>query len=260
MLQNCRQQSMKIYHKYIRPDSFWGIREIIWNALFSFLVVLFFSWFFYRTLIAIPILSPLGFLFFCKKKDIDKRNFQQVLRGQFKDLINAIAANLKTGYALENAIRECYVEMELLYGKKAYINDGLRHLIRGLDHNIAVEKLMRNFAKETELEEITQFADILGIAKRSGGNMSEIITDTSKLIGDKIELQKELHVMTAAKVLELNIMNIIPIGIVMYIELTSPGYFDVLYGTSLGITIMTICLIVYVTVHFWGNKIIQIPI
>lgn len=260
MLQKFRQQSRVLMHKYLHPDNFWGKKEIIWNVIRSFSIILLFAWFFYRSFTAVPFLVPLGFLFFCKQREQEKRNCHQILRGQFKDFINAVAANLKTGYALENAVRESLPEMELLYGKKAYITKNLRVMIRSMDHNVTIEKLMQNFAEETELDEIKQFAEILSLAKRSGGNMSEIISDTSKIIGEKIEFQKELHVLIAAKILELRIMNAIPFMIVLYIEFTSPGYFKLLYGNGIGVMAMTICLIVYVTAYFWGNKMIQITI
>ena len=66
--------------------------------------------------------------------------------------------------------------------------------------------------------------------------------------------------MIAAKRLEQNIMSVIPFAIVLYVGVTSKGYFDVLYTTSAGRVIMTVCLGVYGAAYIIGKKIIEIQV
>ena len=52
-------------------------------------------------------------------------------------------------------------------------------------------------------------------------------------------------------------MTIIPIFIIVYITLTSPGFLNIMYETLFGRLIMTGCIAAYVAAYIWGEKIIR---
>ncbi len=43
-----------------------------------------------------------------------------------------------------------------------------------------------------DVKEIQQFSTILSVAKRGGGNVSQIIRNTAELISDKVETTQEM--------------------------------------------------------------------
>ena len=51
--------------------------------------------------------------------------------------------------------------------------------------------------------------------------------------------------MIAQKKLEQKVMNVMPVFLLFYLDITSPGYLDVLYHNILGVIFMTICLLGY---------------
>lgn len=207
-----------------------------------------------------PLLFPIaaGYLRMSQRENRDRQ--KRALRTEFKDAILSLSANLKAGYAVENALRETGREMDTLYGSKAQITRYLQQIVRGLCNNLPVEQLMQQFAAETGLEEIREFADIFSIVKKSGGNLTEIITETAEVISEKIETEKEIQVMITAKQLELRIMNLVPFAIVFYISVTSQGFFDVLYHNIPGVLIMTGCLILYLAAWLLGRRLIRIEV
>lgn len=66
--------------------------------------------------------------------------------------------------------------------------------------------------------------------------------------------------MTASKQLEQKIMNLIPFFIVFYVESSSPGFFDQMYGTSMGRMLMSGCLAVYLASFLLAAKILDIEV
>ena len=92
------------------------------------------------------------------------------------------------------------------------------------------------------------------------GEIVSIIAHTADTIGDKIHIEDEIRTMTAAKRFEQKIMNAIPIGIVLYIEFTSPGFFDSMYASIGGRAIMTACMAVYIAAIYLSGKILDIEI
>ena len=55
-------------------------------------------------------------------------------------------------------------------------------------------------------------------------------------------------------------MSVIPLGIILYMQLTSPGFLDVLYGNEMGICIMTACLALYLAAFQWGVRLTEIEV
>jgi tight adherence protein B len=52
-------------------------------------------------------------------------------------------------------------------------------------------------------------------------------------------------------------MKIMPFGILAYIGVSYPGYFDSLYHNFKGITIMTVSLLIYVAAFVAGDRILH---
>lgn len=205
-------------------------------------------------------LIPLGLWFFGEQVEEERRKYTSTLQNQFKDAILSVAAAIKAGYAVENALPEAYKEMEMLYGKTSPIGKELYRVIQGQSSGKSTEILFEEMGRRSGLEVIEEFAEVFAIAKRSGGNLTDIIYKTASVIGDKIEIYQEIQVMLAARSFEQKIMRVIPFCIVIYIAISSPGYFDVLYSPPFGSLVMTICLFLYVVAGMLGNRIVQIQL
>lgn len=220
-------------------------------------MVFFMAYFFYRSVWAVIPLSVIGVFYFRMQVQRAKEKRREQLVLQFKECILSVAASLKAGYAIENAFMESRTDMELLYGKNSMIYQELEQIRRGLVINITLEEQLFGLAKRSEGEEIMQFATVFSIARRGGGNLAEIIRSTSELISQRLDARMEMQTRLSGRQMELNVMKIIPFGIVGYIGICYPGYFDMLYHNWQGAAIMTGCLSVYLIACVMGEKILQ---
>ncbi len=55
-----------------------------------------------------------------------------------------------------------------------------------------------------------------------------MIQTAARMLSDKIEVKKEIEATLAAKKAEQMVMSIMPAGIILPSEMTSPGFLDVL--------------------------------
>ncbi len=235
-------------------------REGMMYVLEGVAVVGMIGYFFYRSWIACLCLIPVLFLFLeDKKKELAKRRRQE-LGIQFKDMVLSVAANQKAGYSIENAFRESYRDMEMLYGTKGLICTEIRHIMAGLDNNVVLEKLLYDLGMRSHEPDIMQFADVFYIAKKSGGNMTDILAKTASVIEQKTDTDKEIQLMIGARKMEQRIMNAVPFLIIFYVSSTSRGFFDVLYHNLAGIAVMTVCLGFYVAAYRLSKKIVEIEV
>lgn len=188
------------------------------------------------------------------------RKKELIFREQFKDSIQAMSAALNVGYSVENAIRETIRDLQLLYPEDSRIIIEFRQMIYQLDMNQSVEQVLKGFWANVNQEDVRNFVIVFSAAKRTGGDSIAIIQNAAKLISEKIEIEREIQTMLAAKRLEFQIMCVIPFGIIYYMRLSFPEFVQVLYNSILGTGIMTVCLLIYFAGYWLGNKIIKIEV
>ena len=113
---------------------------------------------------------------------------------------------------------ESLKEMENMFDSDAEICIELRKMINKISLGISAEDVFDEFAQEMQTEDIFTFASVFRIAKRSGGDMVEIIRRTAGDIASKVDTANEISVMVSAKRLEQKIMMAMPLAMI-----TAPG-------------------------------------
>ena len=173
---------------------------------------------------------------------------------QFKECILSVSTALRAGYAVENAFLESRRDMRLLYGNQSLIYQELEVIRRGLVINVTLEELLRDLAKRSNSSEIKQFAEVFVIAKRNGGSLPEIIYSASTVIAQKMDARQEIPTLLSGRQMEQRVMKVMPFGMLLYIGVSYPGYFDMLYHNWQGIAIMTVCLLIYLAAYVLSDK------
>lgn len=216
--------------------------------------------FFYRSVLVFP-MGILCAVLYCQWKRTrlcEKR--KEILQQQFRDWINAAASHLQSGSSVENAFVHAGRELTLLYGEETDI----RREIRGMEHllanNIPLEKILLELGDRSQAEDIRNFAEVFAIGKRSGGNLREMIENCCGIIGMKAEVEREIQTLLHGKVMEQKVMCLIPFGIISYISITSPGYFQPLYHNPAGVCMMSICLLCYLFSVWLSARIVHIEV
>lgn len=225
---------------------FYGLAFMTVSGIISFL--------FYDSLL--PVLFMVCFIriyyryvsrYLCEKR-------KQKLILQFRDMINSISVSLNSGYSIENSIRETYREMLILYGTNSYIQKELELMLGKLAVNIPVENIFSEFSGRSSCDDIIMFSQVLMITKRNGGDLIAIIRTSAETIGEKIDVQRDIENAIASRKFEQNIMFFMPVIIMIYIRISSKGFFSPVYHNTAGIILMTVCLIIYISAVITGLK------
>ena len=77
---------------------------------------------------------------------------------------------------------------------------------------------------------------------------------------ERYETEKQIEVMISAKKMEQNIMNVIPLFMILFLQISSGDYMDILYGNPIGIICMSICLMGYGLSIYLAQKIMKIQV
>ena len=215
------------------------------------------SFLFYDSVIVFLVLLPMIFIYikFAVKEEMKRRYRDHKL--QFREAMTAMYTMTAAGYSLESSIRGVPDELKICYSQDTWIVKEFNKMVEKLNINIAPERCLEDFAEESKDEDITNFYEIICIAKRFGGSMSMIIKMAIDRISRRIETECEIMTMMAGRRHEFTIMTCIPIGIILYMRLTSPELMAVLYTNVSGRLIMTGCLSAYLAAVLWGRYVTQ---
>jgi len=216
--------------------------------------------FFFGSYRWVVVLSPFIIIFLKKKqRDLCKLRKQELLN-QFKEMLISLNNAVQAGYSLDNALTETYKDMLYFYQDDSLIVKELAYIRAGMRNGRTIEEMMEDFGERSKTEDIMDFANVLAVGKKSGGNMNEIIKSGISVIEEKIDTKQKIQTLLSARKLEAKIMSGIPFFIILYIGSTSKGYFDTLYQTLGGHLFMTVCLFVYLAAVYLSERIVDIEI
>jgi tight adherence protein B len=215
---------------------------------------------FYRSFAAALLLAGFGAFFprFVRSGLLRKRRDQ--LKVQFKEALFSLSSSLAAGRSVENAFAAVLEDLKLMYPDPA--TDILQEfaLIRTrMQNGEPLEQSLKQFSVRAKIDDITHFADVLTIAKRSGGDLVDVIRRTSRVIGEKLEVQQEITVMVAQKRFETRVMMAVPFVFMAFLTYAAPDYMAPLYQGA-GYLILTLALVVLAGCFWLIHKIMSIGI
>ena len=216
---------------------------------------------FYRSLIISLLIIPLSIpgIKLYQKYLAEKR--KNALAESFRDLLYSLSSSFSTGRQMPEALVEGLDALRLIYPDDAPIIQELQDMNRRLFTNRENENsILSDFAVRSHNEDINNFVNAYYICRTTGGDIEKLIVKASEVIIDKMEIMREIRVLTAQKKLESKILLVIPAGILFFLQLFSPGYTATLYETIAGKLIMTTALALTVMAYLWSTKLAKIKV
>ncbi len=193
-------------------------------------------------------------------KDLILKKELGEVRGQFLDAMQITGANLQTGYSIENAVSETVSELKRIYPEDACMVREFSYMRTQLALNRTAEELFLSLAERYRVEEIETFAQLFQTTRRTGGDLVLIVRNTAVSMRQRMETSREIETILSGKVMEQNVMSLMPLVILAYVRLSSPEFIRPVYHNPAGICVMSICLAVYAAAWMWGRKIVDIRV
>lgn len=256
VVENSAQRNGTDYNEYHM-----SLIEKIGYTLVAAAVLFMVGYVFYQHVILSGIFA-LGGVFYPKmrKKQIIASR-KNKLNLQFKDMLYSLSSAVGAGNSVEKALSVCLDDMRQQYNDpNAFIIKELELMVNRIGMNRTIEEVLNDFAERSHLEDIQTFANIFEIAKRTGGNLIEIIRNTTQIIADKIETQTEIETMISGQQVEQKVLTVLPIGLVFFMTKTSGDFMEPIFTTFIGRVVATFALVIILIGTLWSKKIADIKI
>ncbi|MFW5631521.1 MAG: type II secretion system F family protein [Acetivibrio ethanolgignens] len=202
-----------------------------------------------------------GAVFYIKKREREKKQTRREQLGkEFCQGAEAILNALEVGYSKENAVREAIKDMKENGKKDSLMLTELVYMQRQLAVNRPLEELFLELGERSGIADIKTFGEVFAAAGKRGGNLVQIIKKDITVMKEKQAVLQEIQVQTASRRLEFHIMCLIVPGMILYLQLFSPGFLDILYHNLLGQLFMTLVMAVYLGAICLGERMTEIEI
>jgi len=161
---------------------------------------------------------------------------------------NAYKAGKSTLQALETTIDS----------SPKFMATELKKLVTDMKKGLGIDEAFNRFKKRTGIEEIGYIAETIAISEATGGNIVKLFSRLEKNLIMKSKIKNEKAALSASSKITAIILIAMPIVFYLIISLLSPNYFDPLYNSVIGLTILAIIVIGYMLYIYLTVKILKI--
>lgn len=201
------------------------------------------GWLFYDSLLLGAAVGALCFAFTPKYRSWRIQRRQRELLLQFRDVLYSVSSSISVGRSMSQALEESIHFWEGTYSERDLMMAELAAMVRKIrESNESDVVVLRDFAQRSGLPEVADFVGVYENCKGSGANLIQAVNRAAMVIGDKITLERELHMLMAQKRFESRIVMGSPFVVLLFLKIFSPDYLLPLTSSSQGRLISTLAL------------------
>ncbi len=184
---------------------------------------------------------------------------KKMLTAQFRDMCEGLSTALGAGKNVTDSFVAVNDDMRVQYGEDSFILNELSVILAGMDNNISIESLLEDFGVRSGIKDIESFASVFQTCYRKGGNIKDVIRNTTTILADKMEIRDELENLVSSSKMEQYIMIVMPILLIALIKMMSPE-FAANFVSGTGIISTTVAIVIFVVAYIVGKKVLDIKI
>lgn len=235
-------------------------REILTDFLQGIFVVLAFSWLFYDSFYAVPLLSPFILFWHKERAAARKQKKKDLFLKMFREWILLLASSLAAGYSVENALGQSYRELKLMFPKGGIMLKELKDMLAKSENNLSPEALFTELAKKHPFDEVKSFVEVFCTARASGGSLNGVIRNTASRMAEIMDTRREIETLLASKLYEQKIMTVMPAAVLLYVRIGSGDFLNGLYHNTVGAVVATVCLLIYLAAYLLAKRMVRFEI
>ncbi len=207
----------------IEPKTYWilsGVAGLI-GAMGAFVAV--------NALYAVP-LAAFAFAFGLPRWMLSflKGRREKAFTREFAPAIETIVRSVKSGLPVNEALKLVATEIpEPVRGE-------FRQLVEGLKVGVTMDEGLKRMFERMPTAEVNFFGIVMSIQQKSGGNLSEALTNLAAVLRDRKRLKGRIRAMSSEAKAGAMIIGSLPPGVAGLIYVSTPNYIKPLFTNELG--------------------------
>ncbi len=173
---------------------------------------------------------------------------------QLPDALDLISRALRAGHAFPSGLQMVAEEaQEPIAGEFRLVHDEI-------NFGVALPAALANLASRVPSADMRQFVVAVLIQRDTGGNLTELLGNLSRLIRERLQLLMKIRVLSAEGRLSAWILCALPFVLAAVINLVNPQFMAVLWTDHLGLKLIYAALGSMVLGVLWMRKIVRIRV
>ncbi len=176
------------------------------------------------------------------------------LETQLPDALDLMARALRAGHAFPTALKMVGDEM------KEPVGTEFAAVFDEINYGVSMQESLLGMAGRIDSTDLRYFVVAVLIQRETGGNLSELLDNISKIIRDRIKLLGQIRVLSAEGRMSAWVLGLLPFAAAGFIQLSNPKFLEVLYTDPAGQKMVGFALFMMFVGFFVMRKIIRIRV
>jgi tight adherence protein B len=152
-----------------------------------------------------------------------RRRRQAAFGARFPDAIDTIVRSLRAGHPVPVAIGMVARELPDPVGTEfGMVTDEITY---GAD----IETALRNMMHRVGQEDLPLFVTSVSIQSTTGGNLSQILDNLSKVIRERFKMRRKIRGLSAEGRAGAMILNVTPLGVFLLVNFIAPDFYGAIW-------------------------------
>jgi len=162
---------------------------------------------------------------------------QKQFTAEFANSIDVIVRSVRSGLPVNEALK--------IVGKESPepVGSEFRALLDGLKIGVPLDQGLKRMHDNMPTPEVSFFAIVMSIQLKSGGNLSEALSNLSGVLRDRKRLQGKIKAMSSEAKASAGIIGSLPVVVATLVYLTTPSYIMLLFSERMGNVMLVGCAI-----------------
>ncbi|MBZ8133781.1 type II secretion system F family protein [Afifella sp. IM 167] len=178
--------------------------------------------------LGLGIFLPYGYVGFLRK-----RRFKQ-FTNEFPNALDVITRGVKAGLPLVDCLKIIASEAS------PPVSTEFREVVEDQTLGLPLDEAISKLPERIPLPEANFFAIVITIQSRSGGSLSEALSNLSKVLRDRKKMDAKIRAMSQEAKSSAAIIGSLPIIVALLVYFTSPDYILLLFNTTIGQIVLCI--------------------
>lgn len=201
-------------------------------------------------LILTLVFAVLPFLYVYNRKE----NRLAKIEEQLPDALDMMSRAMRAGHAFPGALQMVGDE------SPPPIATEFKLTFDEINYGINLQDALLNLATRVPSTDLRYFVIAVLIQRETGGNLSEVLGNISKLIRERLKLLATIKVLSAEGRLSAWILSIMPFALALVISILNPRLMSVLWSDDMGRKMMAFAVTIMIIGIIWMWRMIKIRV
>lgn len=183
-----------------------------------------------------------------------RRRRMRRLERQLPDALDLLTRGLKAGQAFSAALQMIGDDMaEPLASEFRLVNEEVAF-------GISMQQALTNLSNRVPLTDMRYFVVSVLIQRESGGNLTEVLENLSRLIRDRFKLRARIRILSSEGRLSAWVLGVMPFALAGLMNIFNPTFIAPLWHDPIGLTIVKTMLTLMAIGIFILRQIVRIRV